>query len=107
MNVTSFEENRARAVSVADGGVSNNIGNSCNNNICSKLVNDVEYCCGGIRGKYSGEINEVGRPHGHGSFARDNAGKLLTYVGVWKDGERVGNGGYYTNGRLLGNVVWD
>lgn len=80
------EEKRARSVSIVD---------------------DVEYCCAGIRGKYSGEINGEGKPHGEGKFVRDNGGTPLTYVGEWRDGERVGNGGYYTNGRLLGNVVWD
>jgi hypothetical protein len=106
LNTTSFEEKRARAVSVTDGQVG---GSSSNNfsSICMKLVNDIEYCCAGIRGKYSGEINEEGRPHGHGSFVRDNAGTPLTYIGEWKDGERVGNGGYYANGRLVGNAVWD
>ena len=110
MNTTTFEENRARAVSVVDGGVSDNTTSSRISNggsMCTKVVDDIEYCCGGIRGKYTGEINDEGKPHGHGSFVRDNSGTPLTYVGVWKDGDRVGNGGYYTNGRLVGNVVWD
>ena len=84
----------------------------------------------GSVGTYSGCVNSKGLPHGEGSFFRDG----LTYVGVWKvsgasvifamrrrnefsfvlchstlqDGERIGEGGYYaTNGRLVGNVVWD
>ena len=68
-----------------DGSSSNNF-----SSICLKLVNDIEYCCSGIRGKYSGGINKEGRPHGHGSFVRNNAGMHLTYIGEWKDGERVG-----------------
>ncbi len=105
MNTSSeTEENRVRAVSIADGGVG-----VCNSSSCSsrKVVDEIEYCCGGIRGKYTGEINLEGKPHGNGQFVRDNGGTPLTYVGMWKDGERVGNGGYYTNGRLVGNVVWD
>mmetsp|Transcript_3086 Transcript_3086/g.5443 ORF Transcript_3086/g.5443 Transcript_3086/m.5443 type:complete len:105 (-) Transcript_3086:310-624(-) len=97
-SATTSEEMRTRAVSIVDGGVID-----CD---CSK-VDEIEYCCAGIRGKYSGEINGGGKPHGNGSFVRDNSGTPMTYVGTWKDGERVGNGGYYTNGRLLGNVVWD
>eukprot|EP00581_Thalassiosira_minuscula_P007295 CAMPEP_0183702010 /NCGR_PEP_ID=MMETSP0737-20130205/241_1 /TAXON_ID=385413 /ORGANISM="Thalassiosira miniscula, Strain CCMP1093" /LENGTH=97 /DNA_ID=CAMNT_0025928539 /DNA_START=262 /DNA_END=555 /DNA_ORIENTATION=+ len=96
-----LQEKRARAVSIAEGGVID-YGSDA-----STKVDEIEFCCAGIQGKYSGEINGEGKPHGNGSFVRDNAGTPLTYVGMWKDGERVGNGGYYTNGRLLGNVVWD
>ena len=41
------------------------------------------------------------------SYAREDGTSLRTYIGTFQNGERVGNGGYYTNGRLLGNVVWD
>mmetsp|Transcript_3516 Transcript_3516/g.8961 ORF Transcript_3516/g.8961 Transcript_3516/m.8961 type:complete len:87 (-) Transcript_3516:391-651(-) len=86
--MTSMEsETRSRSVSIAD---------------------DIEFRCAGIPGKYSGEINEDGKPHGNGSFVRDNGGTPLTYRGTWRDGERVGEGGYYAvGGRHLGNVVWD
>jgi len=97
--ISAFEENRARSVSIVEGGV-------IDDSHCSK-VDDIQFSCAGLKGKYSGEINEEGKPHGNGSFVRDNAGSPLTYIGMWKDGERVGNGGYYTNGRLLGNVMWD
>mmetsp|Transcript_8633 Transcript_8633/g.18572 ORF Transcript_8633/g.18572 Transcript_8633/m.18572 type:complete len:112 (+) Transcript_8633:247-582(+) len=102
-SASAFEEKRARSVSIADGGMVD-----CEHESSSPKVDEIEYCCAGIRGKYSGEINGNGKPHGSGSFVRDNCGSPLTYVGTWKDGERVGNGGYYaTGGRLLGNVVWD
>eukprot|EP00571_Detonula_confervacea_P017173 CAMPEP_0172309514 /NCGR_PEP_ID=MMETSP1058-20130122/9834_1 /TAXON_ID=83371 /ORGANISM="Detonula confervacea, Strain CCMP 353" /LENGTH=97 /DNA_ID=CAMNT_0013022149 /DNA_START=181 /DNA_END=474 /DNA_ORIENTATION=- len=97
--MTAFEEKRTRAVSIAEGGI-------VDYSNCSK-VDGIEYCCAGLEGKYSGEINHDGKPHGNGSFVRDNSGSPMTYKGVWKDGERIGNGGYYKNGRLLGNVVWD
>mmetsp|Transcript_29299 Transcript_29299/g.62250 ORF Transcript_29299/g.62250 Transcript_29299/m.62250 type:complete len:104 (+) Transcript_29299:342-653(+) len=71
----------------------------------TSYVEDFEFTCHGIRGRYSGEINEVGKPHGNGSFVREKGG--MTYIGEWRDGERIGIGGYYTNGRLLGNVVWE
>ena len=94
-----LDERRARAVSLAEGGVVGNLAGF-------SKADDIEYCCAGIPGKYSGEINGEGKPPGCGSFVRDNGG--LTYVGSWSNGERVGNGGYYTTaGRLLGNVVWD
>ena len=96
---TAFEEKRARSVSIVEGGAVD-----CNSSVSAV---EIDYSCCGIRGKYSGEINSEGKPHGNGSFVRDSSGSPLTYVGTWKDGERVGNGGYYTNGRLLGNVVWD
>mmetsp|Transcript_11450 Transcript_11450/g.23439 ORF Transcript_11450/g.23439 Transcript_11450/m.23439 type:complete len:109 (-) Transcript_11450:135-461(-) len=88
---------RLRAVSIAEGTFG-----------CHRLtsyVEDFEFTCHGIRGRYSGEINEVGKPHGNGSFVREKGG--MTYIGEWRDGERIGNGGHYTNGRLLGNVVWE
>mmetsp|Transcript_5521 Transcript_5521/g.10072 ORF Transcript_5521/g.10072 Transcript_5521/m.10072 type:complete len:101 (-) Transcript_5521:292-594(-) len=94
-NATAFEEKRSRSVSIGD------------NLDCHHAVDEIEYSCAGIQGKYSGEINQEGKPHGNGSFVRDNDGTPFTYIGTWKDGERVGNGGYYKNGRLLGNVVWD
>ena len=91
---------RARSVSVVDGGAINFEG-------CTKVV-EIEYCCAGNRGKYTGEVNEEGKPHGHGSFVRESDGEsFMTYVGMWKHGERIGEGRYYTDGRLLGNVVWD
>lgn len=32
----------------------------------------------------------------------------MSFVTQLQDGERIGEGGYYaTNGRLVGNVVWD
>lgn len=95
----AFEEKRTRSISIAEGGAID----------CSERsrVDELEYCCSGIHGKYSGGVNEDGKPHGNGTFVRDNCGKALTYIGTWKDGERIGNGGYYTNGRLVGNVVWD
>jgi hypothetical protein len=97
---TNIDEVRARSVSVVDGGVIN-----CDS--CSK-VEEVEYCCAGNRGRYTGEINEKGKPHGNGSFVREgDGGTPMIYVGTWRHGERVGEGRYYTNGRLLGNVVWD
>lgn len=97
---TDIDEVRARSVSVVDGGVIN-----CDS--CSK-VEEVEYCCAGNRGRYTGEINEKGKPHGNGSFVREgDGGTPMIYVGTWRHGERVGEGRYYTNGRLLGNVVWD
>ncbi|KAL7533978.1 hypothetical protein ACHAXR_005565 [Thalassiosira sp. AJA248-18] len=100
MKNTAFEEKRARSISISEGGAMDlDLSN------CSK-VDDIEYRCAGIQGKYSGDINEEGKPHGNGSFVR-NGGTPLTYIGTWKDGDRVGNGGYYTNGRLLGNVVWE
>ena len=34
----------------------------------------------GSVGRYTGGVNENGRPHGEGSFVREG----LTYVGVWK-----------------------
>lgn len=95
----TFEEKRTRAVSVVEGGF-------VDSSHCSK-VDDIEYSCAGIHGKYSGEINNDGKPHGNGSFVRDNGGTPMKYIGKWKDGEKVGNGEYYKNGRLLGNVVWD
>lgn len=33
--------------------------------------------------------------------------RILMSHTTFQDGERVGEGGYYTNGRLVGNVVWD
>ncbi|KAL3764895.1 hypothetical protein ACHAW5_003544 [Stephanodiscus triporus] len=94
---TTFD--RARAVSVVDYAFIN-----CDS--YSKV--EMEYCCAGNRGKYTGEVNEEGKPHGHGSFVREGEGETpMTYVGTWRHGERVGEGRYYTNGRLLGNVVWD
>ncbi|KAL3766407.1 hypothetical protein ACHAWO_008071 [Cyclotella atomus] len=72
----------------------------------TSTVSYVSLCLAGIPGKYSGGINESGRPHGSGSFVRDEGG--MRYVGSWKDGERFGSGEYYDgNGRFLGNVVWD
>ena len=85
-SATAFEDKRARADS------------------SGSKVDGVEFSCHGIRGKYSGEINDEGKPHGSGSFVRESG---MTYIGVWKDGERVGNGEFYMNGRLLGNAVWD
>ena len=69
-------------------------------------VASVPLCLQGILGKYSGEINQEGRPHGMGSFVRDEGG--MRYVGTWKDGERFGSGEYYdVVGTFLGNVVWE
>ena len=102
-NIATFEEKRSRTVSNAVEGADGE-GVDCSH---SSKVDDVEICCAGIRGKYSGEINEDGKPNGNGSFVRDTKGMPFTYIGTWKDGEKVGNGGDYTNGRLLGNVVWD
>lgn len=69
-------------------------------------VEAVPLCLQGIRGKYSGGINRNGRPHGNGSFVRDEGG--MRYVGLWKDGERFGSGEYYdVVGTFLGNVVWE
>ena len=96
----TFIDVRARSVSVAEGG-------SINVEGCA-TVEEIEYCCAGNRGKYTGEVNGEGKPHGHGSFVRESDGdSCMTYVGTWKHGERIGEGRYYTNGRLLGNVVWD
>lgn len=68
-------------------------------------VSSIPLCLAGIRGRYSGGINESGRPHGAGYFVRDEGG--MKYVGMWKDGERFGNGEYYNvEGNFLGNVVW-
>ncbi|KAL7463774.1 hypothetical protein ACHAXS_004137 [Conticribra weissflogii] len=94
---TSIPSERVRAVSIAEGTV------ECRTP--TSRVEDFEFICHGIRGRYSGEINEDGKPHGNGSFVREKGG--MTYIGKWRDGERIGNGGYYTNGRLLGNVVWE
>ena len=97
---TAIDEARDRSVSDVDGGVIN-----CDS--CSK-VEEVEYCCAGNLGRYTGEVNEKGKPHGHGSFVREgDGGTPMIYVGTWRHGERVREGRYYTNGRLLGNVVWD
>lgn len=77
----------------------------CNNNIDSNSCS-IQYSISGVQGTYTGAINEQGKPHGNGSFIRENYS--LTYVGQWENGKRVGNGGYFaTNGRLVGNVVWD
>ena len=74
----------------------------------SSSVESVDYCCHGMQGKYSGEINEEGKPHGNGKFERDtNDGRHLTYVGAWEKGERVGSHDFYSQGKLLGNIVWD
>ena len=89
--MTAFEEKRARTQSMDS----------------TATVDDVEFTISGKKGKYSGGINNEGKPHGNGQFVRDNSGTPLTYVGMWKDGERIATGEYYTNGRLLGNVVWD
>lgn len=72
----------------------------------SLSVEDADYSINGIKGKYTGEINHDGKPHGNGSFVRCN-GSGMTYVGEWNNGGRVKNGAYYNNGRLVGNVVWD
>lgn len=98
----SLKEKRSRAVSIVDGGI--------NPFAVASTVDEIEYCVAGIAGKYSGEINGEGRPHGNGTFVRDCGGRggtPLTYVGTWRDGERIGDGGYYRHGRLVGNVVWD
>ena len=101
MTSFTFEEKRARSVSIAEGRIIDD-----NSSHCSK-VDDIEYFMKGVRGKYSGEIMN-GKPHGSGCFVRAREdGNSLTYIGTFQNGERVGNGGYYTNGRLLGNVVWD
>jgi len=71
----------------------------------SLSVENSDYTIAGIKGKYTGEINQEGKPHGNGSFVREDGG--LTYVGEWQNGGRVRNGAYYNNGRLLGNVVWE
>ena len=71
----------------------------------SLSVENSDYTIAGIKGKYTGEINQEGKPHGNGSFVREHGG--MTYVGEWRDGGRVKNGAYYSNGRLLGNVVWE
>ena len=88
---------RLRAVSIAEGAMDF----ACD----SSKAQDIAFMCHGIQGRYSGEVNEEGKPHGNGSFVRNQGG--MTYIGEWKDGERIGNGGFYTNGRLLGNVVWE
>mmetsp|Transcript_31532 Transcript_31532/g.75321 ORF Transcript_31532/g.75321 Transcript_31532/m.75321 type:complete len:103 (-) Transcript_31532:288-596(-) len=102
--MTDAAEQRMRSsVSSSDGSVGTGI------DVClacpSETVEKIEkqIIVKGSVGIYSGGVNSKGRPHGEGSFVREG----LTYVGVWKDGERVGEGGYYTNGRLVGNVVWD
>ena len=84
---------------------------SKNNNQCTEQqrarslsVENSDYTIAGIRGKYTGEINEEGKPHGSGSFVREGG---ITYVGEWRDGGRVKNGAYYNGERLLGNVVWE
>ena len=71
----------------------------------SLSVENEDYTLCGIKGKYTGEINQEGKPHGSGSFVREQGG--LTYVGEWRDGGRVREGAYYNGGRLLGNVVWE
>ena len=72
----------------------------------SSQVASVPFSLQGIRGKYSGGINESGQPHGNGSFVRDHGG--MRYVGTWKDGARWGSGEYFDGcGRFLGNVVWE
>lgn len=50
MTSFTFEEKRARSVSIAEGGIIDD-----NSSQCSK-VDDIEYFVKGVRGKYSGEI---------------------------------------------------
>ena len=97
----------------AEAGVSRHRSVSVDNSssdgkVCSKVA-AADYCCAGIRGKYSGDVDLEGRPHGHGSFVRegDDGVHNMTYVGIWNHGYRVGEGRYYSDGNLLGNVVWD
>mmetsp|Transcript_24688 Transcript_24688/g.42052 ORF Transcript_24688/g.42052 Transcript_24688/m.42052 type:complete len:91 (-) Transcript_24688:250-522(-) len=71
----------------------------------SLSVENSDYTIAGIKGKYTGEINQEGKPHGSGSFVREHGG--IKYVGEWRDGGRVREGAYYNGGRLLGNVVWE
>ena len=93
MNTT--QDKRARAISTEFTTPSS-----------TSQVSSVSLSLQGIPGKYSGGINELGQPHGTGSFVRDEGG--MRYVGVWKDGERFGSGEYYDDGgRFLGNVVWE
>lgn len=74
-NAMAFEEKRTRSISIAEGGAID----------CSERsrVDELEYCCSGIHGKYSGGVNEDGKPHGNGTFVRDNCGKALTYIGTF------------------------
>mmetsp|Transcript_22355 Transcript_22355/g.48570 ORF Transcript_22355/g.48570 Transcript_22355/m.48570 type:complete len:119 (-) Transcript_22355:376-732(-) len=112
---SSFQEKRARTVSIAEHHLANNTANNTTNITSiidvmeisnSKEVHTISFSFRGVRGKYSGEINDSGKPHGEGQFVRDTPGGL-TYVGVWRDGERVGNGGYYGSNGLVGIVVWE
>ena len=93
MTSFTFEEKRARSVSIAEGGLAIDDNSSSQ---CSK-VDDIEYCIKGVQGKYSGGTKD-GKPHGSGCFVRASEdGTSLTYTGTFQNGERVGNGGYYTN----------
>jgi hypothetical protein len=97
MTSTITHEKRARAISMSE---------YMENNTAASQVQSMDLTLNGIRGKYSGSINEEGRPHGTGSFVRDEGG--MRYVGTWKDGERFGSGEYYNEGgTFLGNVVWE
>ena len=71
----------------------------------SLSVENSDYTIAGIKGKYTGEINQEGKPDGSGSLVREHGG--IKYVGEWRDGGRVREGAYYNGGRLLGNVVWE
>lgn len=97
--IVEAEGRRHRSVSVDSSG---------DGKVSSKVA-ATDYCCAGIRGKYSGAVDLEGRPHGHGSFVREGVadGTPMTYVGIWNHGYRVGEGRYYSDGILLGNVVWD
>ena len=122
-------DQRMRSVS-SDGREGGSTSNNPPFLACPSETVEKQITVRGSVGTYSGCVNSKGLPHGEGSFFRDG----LTYVGVWKvsgasvifamrrrnefsfvlchstlqDGERIGEGGYYaTNGRLVGNVVWD
>eukprot|EP00984_Skeletonema_dohrnii_P019757 scaffold9511_cov182-Skeletonema_dohrnii-CCMP3373.AAC.14 len=56
----------------------------------SLSVENSDYTIAGIKGKYTGEINQEGKPHGSGSFVREHGG--ITYVGEWRDGGRGAHG---------------
>lgn len=98
--IVEAEGSRYRSVSVDSSSSDGKVGSK---------VAAADYCCAGVRGKFSGDVDLEGRPHGHGSFVRegDDGVHNMTYIGIWNHGYRVGEGRYYSDGNLLGHVVWD